>query len=246
MSNAHSVTPDWLRSSPGEISSPVGDRFGSPILERYLPMNVEGMCERMCNQKDSWVGERDFVRKMSRMSIESVVARRRPCRRFWMACSLAAAVFFAEAFAMVAGKGERRCNRGKPSVILPPTAHEPHPRWFPPTPPPRNPLFLHPHQDRRFEAQTKHADKHAQLRPSLKVRGQVGTPFSRGSCGFVHLGPVAFSIPWRPLDRADSSAYLLLQAVLYHFPWDATQTAAPQHTRLRAHTSPHPGRRSWC
>ena len=104
MSKAHSITPGWLRSSPGEISSPEGDRFGSPILERYLAMNVEGMCERMCIQKDGWVGERDFRRKMTRMSMESVVARRRPCRRLWIACSLLAAVFFAEAFAMVAGE----------------------------------------------------------------------------------------------------------------------------------------------
>jgi len=131
MSKPHSMTPGWLRSSPGEISSPDGDRFGSPILERYLAMSVEGMWERMCIQKDSWVGERDFVRKTTRMSMESVVARRRPCLRFWMACSLFAAVFFAEAFAMAAGEGERRCNRGKPSVILPPTAHEPHLAWFP-------------------------------------------------------------------------------------------------------------------
>lgn len=60
----------------------------------------------MCNQKDSWVGESDFMRKTTRMSIERVVAMRSPCRRFWMAFSLLAAVFFAEAFAMVAG-GER-------------------------------------------------------------------------------------------------------------------------------------------
>ena len=70
-------------------------------------MNVEGMCERMCNQKDTWAGESDFVRKMIRMSMESVEATSRPCRRFCMARSLLAAVFFAEAFAMVAGKGER-------------------------------------------------------------------------------------------------------------------------------------------
>lgn len=43
-----------------------------------------------------------------------------------MARSLFAAVFFAEAFAMIVGKGERCCNRGKPSVILLPAAHEPH------------------------------------------------------------------------------------------------------------------------
>lgn len=50
----------------------------------------------------------------------------KPCRRFEMARSLFAAVFFAEAFAIVAGEGERRCNRGKPSLILPSTTHEPH------------------------------------------------------------------------------------------------------------------------
>ena len=65
------------------------------------------MCERVCVQKDGWAGESDFVRKMIRMSVERVIAMRRPCLRFEMARSLPAAVFFAEAFAMVAGEGER-------------------------------------------------------------------------------------------------------------------------------------------
>ena len=108
-------------------------------------MNVDGMCERMCIQKDGRVGESDFVRKIIRMNMESVVAMRRPCRRFEMARSLLAAVFFAEAFAMMAGKGERRCNRGKPSMILPPASHQPHPRLVSAYAPPENPLFpLHP------------------------------------------------------------------------------------------------------
>lgn len=89
------------------MSSPVSFRLGSPILARYLAVSVDGMCERTCIQNDRWAGESDFVRKMIRMSVERVVAMRRPCLRFEMTRSLLAAVFFAEAFAMVAGKGER-------------------------------------------------------------------------------------------------------------------------------------------
>jgi hypothetical protein len=83
------------------MSSPVSVRFGSPILARYLAMSVDGMCERVCIQKEGWVGESDFVRKMIRMSVERVMAMRRPCLRFEMARSLPAAVFLAEAFAIV-------------------------------------------------------------------------------------------------------------------------------------------------
>ena len=36
---------------------------------------------------------------------------------------------------------ERRCNRGKPSVILPGTAHEPHPRLVPACLPPQEIRF---------------------------------------------------------------------------------------------------------
>jgi len=163
MSKHHAITPDWLRSSPGEMSSPVPVRFGSPILARYLAMRVDGICERTCIQNDSWVGESDFVRKMIRMRVESVVAMRRPCLMFEMALSLLAANFFAEAFAMVGGEGEICCNRGKPSVILPPAAHEPHPPLVsaypslqanPPFPPPSIPAG---------SPQARDAHKHAQL-----------------------------------------------------------------------------------
>ena len=106
-SKHHSITPGWLRSSPGEISSPVADRFGSPILDKYLAMTVESICERICIQKDSLVGESDFVRKTARIRMESVITTSKPWRRFEIARSLLAAVFFAEALAIVAGTGER-------------------------------------------------------------------------------------------------------------------------------------------
>ena len=176
-SKHHSITPGWLRSSPGDISSPVSDRFGSPILARYLAMNVDSTWERMWSQKDRWVGESECLRETSLIRVERVIATRSPCLRLEMARSLLAAVFFAEAFAMAGGNRERRCNRGKPSVILPGTAHEPHPRLvllvflpkkfaFPPQ----------SQQDRRFEVEAKHAHKYAQLRASLKVRGKVTYP----------------------------------------------------------------------
>ena len=197
-SKHHSITPGWLRSSPGKISSPVSVRFGSPILARYLAMSVDGICERMCSQKDSRVGERDFVRKMIRMSVEEIIAMRSPCRRLAMTRSLLAAVFFAEAFAMVVGKGERRYSRGKPSVILPSHRTRTTPSsWFLLAfLPPRNSLFPPSQQDRRFEARTKYADKHAQLRASLKVRRKVIHPLLPHacvvSCSFVLLAQQCF------------------------------------------------------
>ena len=111
-SKHHSIIPGWLRSSPGEISSPVSDRFGSPILARYLAMNVDIIWERTWIQKDRWVGESDCLRKMILIRVERVMATRRPCLKLEMARSLLAAVFFAEAFAMVAG------NRGRDVAIV--------------------------------------------------------------------------------------------------------------------------------
>ena len=193
-SKHHSITPGWLRSSPGEISSPVSERFGSPILARYLAMSVDGMCERMCIQKDSWAGDSDFVWKMIRMSVERVVATRRPCLRFEMARSLPAAVFFAEAFAMVADEGERRCSRGKPSVILPPASHEPHPRLVSAYAPSNEfPFFLH----RRFEVQTKTCQLQTRSTANLSQSSQKGNlpPSPPHACYSLRLypsGPVAF------------------------------------------------------
>ena len=142
-SKHHSITPGWLRSSPGEISSPVADRFGSPILDRYLAMAVESICERICIQKDSRAGESDFLRKMARISMESVMTTSRPCRRFEMARSLFAAVFFAEAFAIVAGKGETL--QSWEAIIDPPSHHtRTTPRLLTLLPGIR--LFLHPNK----------------------------------------------------------------------------------------------------
>ena len=199
-SKHHSIIPGWLRSSPGETSSPVSDRFGSPILARYLAMSVDGMCERMCIQNDSWAGESDFVRKMIRMSVERVVAMRRPCLRFEMARSLLAAVFFAEAFAMVAG-GDRRCSRGKPSVILPPAAHEPHPRLVSAYAPSDKSAFSL--SIAGLNSKREHATrKHAQLRTSLKVRRKVTHPLLPHTrvipCGSVLLAHWRFD-PSPPL-----------------------------------------------
>lgn len=125
-SKHHSITPGWSRSSPGDISSPVADRFGSPILDRYLAMVVESICEKICIQKDSRMGESDFVRKTTRISMESVMTMSKPCRRFEITRSLFAAVFFAEAFAIVAGKVRGVAIVGSHHLILPSTTHEPH------------------------------------------------------------------------------------------------------------------------
>ena len=67
-------------------------------------MTVESIYERICIQKDTEAGESEFVRKTARISTESVMTTSKPCRRFEMARSLFAAVFFEEALAIVAGK----------------------------------------------------------------------------------------------------------------------------------------------
>jgi len=148
----------------------------------------------MCIQKDSWAGESDFVRKMIRMSVERIVAMRRPCLRFEMARSLLAAVFFAEAFAIVAGEGEGDVaivGNHQRSCLPPHTNHTLV--WLLLTLPQTNSLFF-PH--RQFEVQARHATrKHAQLRTSLKVRRKVTHPLlphTRAiSCG-CPSGLVAF------------------------------------------------------
>jgi len=171
---------------------------------------------------------------------------RRPCLRFEMARSLLAAVFFAEAFAIVAGEGEGDVaivGNHQRSCLPPHTNHTLV--WSLLTLPPTNSLFfLH----RRFEVQARHATpKHAQLRPSLKVRRKVTHPFSPARVLFLaalSFWPGGVSIPARLL--SDSSAYLPPQAVLYHLPRSPTQTPTPQHLQLRVQTSPHPGHRTRC
>ena len=115
--------------------------------------------------------------------------------------------------------------------------------------PRRNPLFLHPSKIAGLKSKRKMPTNTLNCEPLSKFAERYA-PFSYTTRVLAALSfwSSGVSIPGLPGVRLScaSSAYLLLQAVLYHFPRASAQTTTPQRPRVRARTSPNPRRRPQC